>query len=337
MTDNPARTSPSSTNPVQRHRNLDYMPFDIAAELTAANASIHDGRSAQLTPFVLRSGAAAFTYMQGTTAPHGQPFFFCPNQGPDTSTSQPLDHALRAFQPSPDASIYSAEASTSPTSSRGHLTISWKAHEVSARRSSTYDSYFEEFQVRELSVFTTNLKERFGDVLGSANDIGQSIVQELTREFAIVLDQIRDLTKMEQYKIDRDLLKNFTITTLTYVEDKPASKLTPHQCPHDQDRTWQAATMCEIHRRRDLILQQISLLKKSLEGEKQQETELYTLQNPGCGRRVTFLYCLETEMREWERLWKMVNIECEKARLARGRMTTLARLWGVVLGGLGDT
>ncbi|MCJ1479661.1 hypothetical protein MMC13_008347 [Lambiella insularis] len=330
------QSHPPSVHLKKNPSNLDYLQFDTTAGLTAANASIHDDRSAQVTPYLSKPGAA-LTDMQGTIAQYEQPSDFRLNQGLDTTTLRPLARVARESRSSPNTPTHTAEVTASSMSHQGSRGDTFNTHKVSACLPSKYDNYFEEFQIQELSAFTGNLKERFGDALGSAVEIGQGIVEELTKEFASVSNQLRDLTKKEQYKTDQKWPKSFTTPNLTYKRHTLAASSLDNQRTYDQERHWQAATLDDIYRRRGLIWQQMNLLKKSLDVGKRQIEEVCPHLSTPYGHNAPFLYRLKSEMREWELLWQTVTIECENAKLARERMTTLARLWGVMLEGEGDT
>ncbi|MCJ1386862.1 hypothetical protein MMC17_009990 [Xylographa soralifera] len=315
--------------------NIHSQHFDVAAELTAANASIHDGRSAQLTPSILKSrdSASSYPFLLGSTAVYGQPFDFNPahsvNIQPFFSTAekgQPIRSRLEGLALHPEV----------PTFAPGYLNTVPEPHNGFSLVPSTYGSYAAAFEVRELSAFTLNLKERFGDIVGSAHDACQDLVVELTEEFRVVMDQIRDLSKREEDRGVDSLLREFTNNRGL----PPASGFFPPQTTNqrhqDQDLTWQASTLKGIHRRRDFVVQHLNLLSKSrMLGALDRGPYLVLKLN--YGPNASFLDCLQIEGGEWERLWDFLQVECERVRLTRERLSTLAKLWGVQFDDLEDS
>lgn len=309
--------------------NLHTQHFDIAAELTAANASIHNGRSAQLTPSILKyhDSAVSFPFLQVDTALRTQPFDFDPAHTLDvlpirpfsltTEEAQPMQSRLEGLALHPKASIPATDYSNMVSDPR----------EVFSIVPSTYGSYIAAFEVRELSTFTPNLKERFGDIVDSANDACLDFRVEMIKEFRDVLDQVRDLVENEEDRRIGLLFSEFTIDRGLPPACGSSPQQTTKQQYRDQDLSWQASTLRSIHRRRDLIVQQLNLLSKSrMMGSSGPGP--YLTRKLNYGPDASFLDCLQIEKAEWQGLWDIIHVECERVRLAQERMSTFAKLWG---------
>ena len=319
---NPRRTSYLS--------NIHSQHFDIAAELTAANASIHNGRSAQLTPSILKSPDSVFSYpfLHGSTFIYGQSFDFSPAHSANNRPVQPFFLTAEEAQPMQSRLEGLALDLEGPMVAAGNLITVFNQRNEFLLVPSTYGSYVTAFEVRELSAFTLYLRERFGDIVSSAHDACQDLLVELTTEFKDVMDQIRDLAKHEDASGMDSLLREST-------KDRglpPASLYSPPQTinrqDRDQDLNWQASTLKDIHRRRNLMVQHLNLLSKSRMVNAPNPGP-YIVRKLGYGLDASFLDCLQIEGKEWERLWDFFHVECERVRLTRKRLSTLAKLWGV--------
>ncbi|MCJ1390548.1 hypothetical protein MMC18_003408 [Xylographa bjoerkii] len=310
--------------------NLNSQHFDVAAELTAANASIHDGRSAQLTPSILKSRDSAFSYpfLRGSTALYEQPFDFSPAPSVDVLPIQPffsiaeqalpVQSKLEGLALRPEVSVPAIAYSNMVPRLRNVFSIV----------PSTYGSHVAAFQVRGLSALTPNLKERLGDIVGSAHDACQDLLVEMTKEFRDVLDQIRDLAKHEEDRGIDSLLREFTDDRGLPPSSGSSPSQTTNQRPRDQDLNWQASTLKFIHRRRDVMVQHLNLLSKSrMVGVP--EPGSYRLRKLNYGPQASFLHCLQIEKGEWVRLWEILHVESERVSLTKERMSTLVKLWGV--------
>ncbi|MCJ1439252.1 hypothetical protein MMC27_008644 [Xylographa pallens] len=326
---NPRRTSYLS--------NIHSQHFDIAAELTAANASIHNGRSAQLTPSILKSRDSVFSFpfLHGSTAMYGQPFEFNPAHSVNPRPLQSFFSTAEEAQPMQSRFEGLGLDWEGPTFAAGHLSTVFNPRKDFPLVPSTYGSYVATFEVRELSAFTLNLRERFGDIVGSAHDAGQHLLAELTTEFRDVLDQIRDLAKHEEACGMDSVLREST-------EDRglpPASLFslfqTTNRWHRGQDLNWQASTLKGIHQRRDLMVQHLNLLSKS-RLTSAPDPGPYLVRKLNYGPDASFLDCLQIEGGEWERLWDFLHVECERVRLTKKRLSTLAKLWRVQFDTLED-
>ncbi|MCJ1398528.1 hypothetical protein MMC11_001728 [Xylographa trunciseda] len=307
--------------------NLLNQRFDVAAELTAANASIHDGRSAQLTPSILKSRDSAFSYpfLRGDTALHAQSFDFNSAHSLDVLPIQPFPTTAQEAQPMQTRlALYPAV----PIPSTPYSDTGPDPRDTFPIVPSTYSSYVAAFEVRELSAFTPHLKERFGNIVGSAHDVCQDFLLEMTKEFRDVLDQIRDLVKIEEDRGIGSLLAEFTYDRGLPSPNGSSPRQTAKQQNRDRDLNWQASTLKGVHRRRDLMVQQLNLLRKSrmVAGS---GSGPYLVRKLNYGPHASFLDCLQIELGEWKRLWEIIHVEYERVRLMRERMSTLAKLWGV--------
>ena len=310
--------------------SLDSQHFDVAAELTAANASIHDGRLAQLTPSILRSSDTAFSYPfhQGGPALHGQPYDFNPALQVEPLPIQPFTSSAEDVQPNRNVLGPFVPLSEPAVSANVYSNTEPDLRSMYSVVPSTYGSYVAAFEVRELSTFTPNLKERLGNIVGSAHDAWQDLLAEMTEEFRAVLDILRDLANNEETKDNESMLGQFTNDRGFQPADVSSSTQTTNHLSRDQDVNWRASMLRGIHRRRDLVVQHLNLLSKSrMVGIL--EPGPYMLRKLNYGPEASFLDCLRIEKGEWERLWEILHVECEKVRLTKERMSTLARLWGV--------
>ncbi|MCJ1323301.1 hypothetical protein MMC15_008657 [Xylographa vitiligo] len=304
--------------------------FDVAAELTAANASIHEGRSAQLTPSILkpRDSALSYPFFQGSTAMYRQPCDFSPARSVDIPPLQSFFSTAEEAQPMQSGLQGLALHSDLPTFGADDLNTLPNPQPDFFLVPSTYGSYVAAFEVRELSAFTPNLKERLGDFVGLAHDACQDLLVELTKEFRDVMDQIRDLAKHEEARDVDSLLREFTNDRGLPPASGCSLPQTTNQRHRDQDLNWQASTLKGIHRRRDLMVQQLNLLSKSrIVGGS--DPSPYLVRKLNYGPHASFLDCLQIEGGEWEHLWDFLHVEYERVRRTRERLSTLATLWGV--------
>ncbi|MCJ1288147.1 hypothetical protein MMC26_007502 [Xylographa opegraphella] len=310
--------------------NIHSQHFDVAAELTAANTSIFDARSVQLTPSILKSRDSAFSFpfLQASTAMYQRPFDINPAHPVSILPVQPCSSKADAAQPMqgrPEGFGLQSDALTFATGDSNTVPNPQNRLPLVP---STYGSYVAAFELRELSAFTLNLKERFEDIAGSAHDACQDLLVKLTKEFSDVMEQIRDLAKHEEDRDVCSLLRELT----NYPGSPRPSGLAPPQTTNqrhrDQDLNWQASTLKCIHRRRDLMVQHINLLSKSrMIGASNPRP--YQVGKLNYGPDASFLDCLQIEGGEWERLWDSFHVECERAGLTKERLSTLAKVWGV--------
>ncbi|MCJ1296979.1 hypothetical protein MMC34_008548 [Xylographa carneopallida] len=309
--------------------------FDVAVELAAANASIHDGRLAQLTPAILmpHDAVSSYPFLQGGPATYRQPFDFNPAPSVYHMPVQPFHPTAEGALPMPSRLAGLGLRAEVPTFAAGELISVPNSQKDVSVVPSTYGSYVAAFEVRELSAYTFNLKQRFGDIVGSAHDACHNLLDEMTQEFIDVMDQIRGLASHEIEMDVESLSKEFTNDRGLPAASGPSPPPITTQRHQDQDLIWQASILKGIYRRRDLMVQHINLLSRSrIVGG--QDLVLYLVRKLDYGLDASFLDCLQIEAGEWKHLWDSLHIESERVKLTKERLSTFANLWGVHLDAL---
>ncbi|MCJ1410335.1 hypothetical protein MMC19_004420 [Ptychographa xylographoides] len=320
----------SSSRRIHYPLNLNFMSFDVAAELTAPTASVYDEWSALKTSESLWPGATIFGSSHPIQWNHSDQHLM------GTRPSSPTNIILTQDTPSATLPQWLPHETINQAAKGNSRSATWPGPSTLPDEAvrdtsvpSTYGSFIDDFTPRHLVLFTPDMKDHFGNLTVSVQDTSHNLLSVLTREFADVLDHIHDVIQAEE-RLRLEAFDTLAGNRYKRGEGYQAGAPILLGCrPQYQDSEWMLSILRQLYNRRWSVIQHINNLRYSTDPNTTGKT-IYPHPKPGQGPKPSprFEDYLKQEQAEWERLWEIVNIECESARLVEEQMGTLAKLWG---------